>query len=55
MSPPFYLLCFIFVFQMDETGILINCSSLEGQLGKLEVMGSRAFELLQKILLPTTK
>eukprot|EP00261_Vitis_vinifera_P023172 XP_010654974.2 PREDICTED: uncharacterized protein LOC104877333 [Vitis vinifera] len=39
---------------MDETGILINCFSLEGQLAKLEVIGSKAFGLLQKILHPIT-
>ncbi|RVX09243.1 Ribonucleases P/MRP protein subunit POP1 [Vitis vinifera] len=39
---------------MDETGILINCFSLEGQLAKLEVMGSKAFGLLRKILHPIT-
>ncbi|XP_048232885.1 ribonucleases P/MRP protein subunit POP1 isoform X2 [Ricinus communis] len=37
---------------MNESGILINCFSLEGQLAKLEVMGSKAFQLLQKILHP---
>ncbi|KAF2290951.1 hypothetical protein GH714_017212 [Hevea brasiliensis] len=35
---------------MSESGISINCFSLEGQLAKLEVMGSKAFQLLQKIL-----
>ncbi|KAK9281384.1 hypothetical protein L1049_004284 [Liquidambar formosana] len=38
--------------QMDETGILIKCFSLEGQLAKLDVMGMKAFKLLQKILQP---
>ncbi|KAJ6334374.1 hypothetical protein OIU78_011297 [Salix suchowensis] len=38
--------------QMNESGILINCLSLEGQLAKLEVMGSKASELLQKTLHP---
>ncbi|KAG8653279.1 hypothetical protein MANES_05G007428v8 [Manihot esculenta] len=37
---------------MSESGILINCISLEGELAKLEVMGSKAFQLLQKILHP---
>ncbi|KAJ9187885.1 hypothetical protein P3X46_003299 [Hevea brasiliensis] len=37
---------------MNESGILINCFSLEGQLAKLEVIGSKAFQLLQKILHP---
>ncbi|CAK7348447.1 unnamed protein product [Dovyalis caffra] len=36
--------------QMNENGILINCLSLEGQLAKLEVMGSQASKLLQKTL-----
>ncbi|XP_055959627.1 ribonucleases P/MRP protein subunit POP1 isoform X2 [Mercurialis annua] len=40
--------------QMNESGILINCFSLEGQLAKLEVMGSKAFQLLQKILHPVS-
>uniref|UniRef100_A0A5B6YLK6 Uncharacterized protein n=1 Tax=Davidia involucrata TaxID=16924 RepID=A0A5B6YLK6_DAVIN len=40
--------------QMDETGISISCISLEGQLAKLEVMGLRAFHLLQKILHPVS-
>ncbi|XP_074365122.1 ribonucleases P/MRP protein subunit POP1-like [Apium graveolens] len=30
----------------------VNCISLEGQLGKVEVMGSKASQLLQKILHP---
>ncbi|KAL9435514.1 hypothetical protein AB3S75_021732 [Citrus x aurantiifolia] len=38
--------------QVNETGTLINCFSLEGQLAKLEVIGSKAFQLLQKILQP---
>ncbi|KAM4119411.1 hypothetical protein ACJW30_03G056900 [Castanea mollissima] len=40
--------------EMDERGILINCVSLEGQLAKLEVLGLKAFEHLQKILHPVT-
>ncbi|XP_059629281.1 ribonucleases P/MRP protein subunit POP1 isoform X2 [Cornus florida] len=40
--------------QMDETGILISCISLEGQLAKLEVMGSRTCHLLQMMLHPVT-
>ncbi|KAJ7982505.1 Ribonucleases P/MRP protein subunit POP1 [Quillaja saponaria] len=40
--------------EMHERGNLINCLSLEGQLGKLELMGSGTFELLQKILYPIT-
>ncbi|XP_030526778.1 ribonucleases P/MRP protein subunit POP1 isoform X2 [Rhodamnia argentea] len=38
--------------EMDEFGSLIHCSSLEGHLTKLEVMGSGAFKLLRKILHP---
>lgn len=38
--------------EMDGLGSLIRCSSLEGHLTKLEVMGSGAFKLLQKILHP---
>ncbi|XP_047310597.1 ribonucleases P/MRP protein subunit POP1 isoform X2 [Impatiens glandulifera] len=37
-----------------ETDISINCCSLEGQLAKLELMGSKALQLLQKILIPVT-
>ncbi|XP_065860305.1 ribonucleases P/MRP protein subunit POP1 isoform X2 [Euphorbia lathyris] len=40
--------------QMNENGSIINCFSLEGQLAKLEVMGSKAFHLLQKIILPVS-
>ncbi|KAJ0113232.1 hypothetical protein Patl1_00864 [Pistacia atlantica] len=40
--------------QMNETGALINCFSLEGQLGKLEVIGSKTFQLLQKTLHPVS-
>ncbi|XP_021768715.1 uncharacterized protein LOC110733017 [Chenopodium quinoa] len=36
----------------NETGNMIGCVPLDGQLAKLEVMGSRAFRLLQKILHP---
>lgn len=36
--------------KMDETGVLLDCVSLDGKLGRLEVMGSRASQLLQKIL-----
>ncbi|XP_027936016.1 uncharacterized protein LOC114191059 [Vigna unguiculata] len=38
--------------EMEKTGILINCFSLEGQLAKLELIGLGAFQLLQKILHP---
>ncbi|KAL3743797.1 hypothetical protein ACJRO7_018979 [Eucalyptus globulus] len=38
--------------EMDELGSFIRRSSLESHLTKLEVMGSGAFKLLQKILHP---
>ncbi|KAJ1411574.1 Ribonuclease P/MRP, subunit POP1 [Sesbania bispinosa] len=38
--------------EMEKRGISINCFSLEGQLAKLELMGSGTFQLLQKILHP---
>ncbi|XP_021812687.1 uncharacterized protein C05D11.9 [Prunus avium] len=41
--------------EMDNRGILINCFSLEGQLAKLEVVGLKAFQLLQRTLCPTTR
>ncbi|XVF32911.1 hypothetical protein REPUB_Repub17cG0123600 [Reevesia pubescens] len=39
---------------MIERGITINCFSLEGQLAKLELIGSKAFQLLQKTVHPVT-
>jgi hypothetical protein len=44
----------VFYLQMDERGCLVNCFSREGQLAKLEVLGSKAFQHLQKILHPVT-
>lgn len=38
--------------KMDETGIMVDCVSLDGQLARLEVLGLRAFQLLQRILHP---
>ncbi|CAI8601370.1 unnamed protein product [Vicia faba] len=38
--------------EMEKRGISITCSSLEGKLAKLELMGSGTFRLLQKILHP---
>ncbi|MCD7468907.1 hypothetical protein HAX54_007460 [Datura stramonium] len=38
--------------QVDAAGSRVSCISLEDHLGKLEVIGSRASELLQKILHP---
>ncbi|GAB2218012.1 hypothetical protein Droror1_Dr00001227 [Drosera rotundifolia] len=40
--------------RMDKTGVLVDCVSLEGQLARLEIMGSNAFKILQKILAPVT-
>ncbi|KAK6260349.1 hypothetical protein SCA6_014823 [Theobroma cacao] len=39
---------------MIERGITINCFSREGQLAELELIGSKAFQLLQKIVHPVT-
>ncbi|XP_010679406.1 ribonucleases P/MRP protein subunit POP1 isoform X2 [Beta vulgaris subsp. vulgaris] len=39
---------------MNEKGVLVSCVSLDGKLGTLEVMGSGALQLLQKILRPIT-
>ncbi|KAJ4969165.1 hypothetical protein NE237_015866 [Protea cynaroides] len=38
---------------IDETGNSVNCFSLEGQMGKLEIMGSKAMQVLLKTLHPT--
>lgn len=40
----------LFLLQVDS----VSCTSLERQFCKLEVMGSRAFQLLQKILHPVS-
>nr|AAY82263.1 hypothetical protein At2g47290 [Arabidopsis thaliana] len=40
--------------QMNETGVSVDCFSLEGQLAKLEIFGSKASHLLQKTLHPAT-
>ncbi|KAK2649122.1 hypothetical protein Ddye_016611 [Dipteronia dyeriana] len=40
--------------QMNETSTSINCFSLEGKLAKLELIGSKAFQLLLKTLRPVT-
>ncbi|MBA0769512.1 hypothetical protein Gotri_018236 [Gossypium trilobum] len=39
---------------MIERGITINCFSHEGQLAKLELIGSKAFQLLQKTVHPVS-
>lgn len=41
--------------ELEKRGISINCSSLEGQLAKLELIGSGTFRLLQKILHPVRR
>ncbi|CAL5195210.1 unnamed protein product [Lathyrus oleraceus] len=38
--------------EMENSGISTSCSSLEGKLAKLELMGSGTYQLLQKILHP---
>ncbi|KAL1318119.1 hypothetical protein AAHE18_15G183100 [Arachis hypogaea] len=40
--------------RMEKTGISINCFSLKGELAKLEVIGSGAIQILQKMLHPVT-
>ncbi|PHT31413.1 hypothetical protein CQW23_27750 [Capsicum baccatum] len=40
--------------QVDAAGSRVSCISLEDHLGRLEVIGSRASKLLQKILHPAT-
>ncbi|XP_058082122.1 ribonucleases P/MRP protein subunit POP1 isoform X7 [Magnolia sinica] len=39
---------------VHENGASVNCFSLEGKLAKLEVMGAKAIQVLQKILHPVT-
>ncbi|OMO82107.1 Ribonuclease P/MRP, subunit POP1 [Corchorus olitorius] len=39
---------------MSERDITINCFSREGQLAKLELIGSKAFQLIQKTVSPVT-
>ncbi|MQL87406.1 hypothetical protein Taro_019946 [Colocasia esculenta] len=41
--------------QMNEDGVLLSCVSLKGKLAKLEVMGSEATQILQKILHPASE
>ncbi|MED6110832.1 hypothetical protein PIB30_046453 [Stylosanthes scabra] len=40
--------------EMEKSGISINCFSLEGELAKLEVIGPRTIQILQKMLHPIT-
>ncbi|KAL5983522.1 hypothetical protein ACLOJK_017609 [Asimina triloba] len=39
---------------MDESGASVNCFSLEGKLAKLDIMGTKAIEVLRKILRPVS-
>lgn len=43
------------LMQNEKVGSHVNCISLERQLGKVEVMGSKASQLLQKILHPVER
>ncbi|KAK9749130.1 hypothetical protein RND81_02G104200 [Saponaria officinalis] len=38
----------------NEIGVVVDCVSLDGQLGRIDVMGEGAFKILQKILHPLT-
>ncbi|XP_010530506.1 PREDICTED: uncharacterized protein LOC104807090, partial [Tarenaya hassleriana] len=40
--------------QMNETGVSLNCFSLEGRLAKLEILGPKASQLLEKTLYPVS-
>jgi len=40
------------MLQMHESGVSVSCVSLEGQIAKLEIMGSKATQILQKMLHP---
>ncbi|KAH9626483.1 hypothetical protein KSS87_006442 [Heliosperma pusillum] len=39
---------------MNKMGVMVDCASLDGQLGRIDVMGEGAFQILQKILQPLT-
>ncbi|XP_071690398.1 ribonucleases P/MRP protein subunit POP1 [Rutidosis leptorrhynchoides] len=41
--------------KMEEENSSVSCTSLEGQFGTLEIMGSKAVQLLQKILHPVNR
>lgn len=45
---------FIF-FQMHESGKSVGCFTLEGHIARLEIMGSKAIQVLQKTLHPITE
>ena len=54
LSPSHLYILFFYYFQIEKGGSEIKCVPLDGQLGKIELMGSQAFQLLQKILHPVT-
>ncbi|CAL9136103.1 unnamed protein product [Musa acuminata var. zebrina] len=41
--------------QMHECGVYVRCFSLEGQIARLEVMGSKAIKMIKKILHPVSQ
>uniref|UniRef100_A0ACD6A0Q1 Uncharacterized protein n=1 Tax=Avena sativa TaxID=4498 RepID=A0ACD6A0Q1_AVESA len=41
--------------QMQDSGVLVNCFSLEGKIARLEVMGCKAMQSLKSILHPVSK
>ncbi|KAJ6826571.1 uncharacterized protein M6B38_371380 [Iris pallida] len=41
--------------QMQESGLSVSCNSLEGRIARLEVTGSTAVQILQKILHPVSE
>ncbi|KAI4998983.1 hypothetical protein ZWY2020_054847 [Hordeum vulgare] len=41
--------------QMQDSGVLVNCCSLEGKIARLEVMGCKAMQSLKSILHPVSK
>ena len=41
--------------QMQDSGVLVNCCSLEGKIARLEVMGCKAMQSLNCILHPVSK
>ncbi|KAM0858248.1 hypothetical protein ACQ4PT_047954 [Festuca glaucescens] len=40
--------------QMQDSGVLVNCFSLEGKIARLEVMGCKAMQSLKSILHPVS-
>ncbi|URD90880.1 Ribonucleases P MRP protein subunit POP1 containing protein [Musa troglodytarum] len=41
--------------QMHECGVYVRCFTLEGQIARLEVMGSKAIKMIKKILHPVSQ